>query len=143
MKNYEKPLALANNELAEGVFMASGTVAGAGQDCYEVTAYIHQTPETGRGDFRIQVNAKHAADDNHHSGRQTLVLYFNQTVTYKGSNGSLAGGDNTTTISINYAYHNNAYDDIGLGDVIVESNAGLSVTGAQLICNHNCGQHTW
>lgn len=141
MKNYEKPVALANSELAEGVFMASG--AGAGDDCYTVTARIHQTPEKGRGDFRIQVNAVHAAGDGHHSGAQTLVLSFNQPVTYKGSNGALAGGDGTASIRINYAYHNNGNDNIGLGDVIVEANAGLSVTGAEVICNHNCGQHTW
>lgn len=136
MLNYEKPVILANEDVAEGVYAASG-----GNDCYSVTAYIHQTPETGRGDFRIQVNAVHAAGDNHHSGKQTLVLYFNESVTYKGSNGTLAGGDGTSSISIDYAYHNNAYDNIGLGDVIVEADAGLSVTAAQLICNHDCGQH--
>lgn len=137
MMNYEKPVVLANEEIAEGVYAASG----AGADCYTVSAYIHQTPETGRGDFRIQVDAQHAAGDGHHSGEQVLVLYFNQAVTYKGSNGALSGGDGTASISITYNYHNNAYDNIGLGDVIVESDAGLSVTGAQLICNHNCGQH--
>lgn len=141
MLNYEKPVILANEDVAEGVYAASG--AGAGADCYSVTAYIHQTPETGRGDFRIQVNAVHAAGDNHHSGKQTLVLYFNEPVTYKGSNGALAGGDGSSSISIDYAYHNNAYDNIGLGDVIVEADEGLAVTGAQLICNHDCGQHTW
>lgn len=140
MTNYEKPIVLSNEDLAEGVYAASG-VPGSGADCYTVTAYIHQTPETGRGDFRIQVNAVHAALDDHHSGKQVLVLYFNQAVTYKGSNGTLDGGDGTASISIAYAYHNNAYDNVGLGDVIVESDAGLSVTGAQLICNHDCGQH--
>lgn len=139
MKNYEKPIVLVNEELAEGVYAASG--AAAGDDCYSVTAYIHQTPETGRGDFRIQVDAVHAAGDGHHSGKQTLVLSFNQTVTYVGSNGSLSGGDNTASIRIDYTYHNNGNDNIGLGDVIVTSDAGLAVTGAMLICNHDCGQH--
>ncbi|MCM1542357.1 MAG: hypothetical protein NC121_14000 [Blautia sp.] len=136
---YEKPVVLVNEELAEGVYAASG----AGEDCYSVTAYIHQSPEEGRGDFRIQVDGVHAADDGHHSGKQTLVLYFNQAVTYQWSNGSLAGGDGTSSISIDYSYHNNGTDNIGLGDVIVQSEAGLSISGAQLICNHDCGQHTW
>lgn len=139
MKTYERPIVLVNEELAEGVYAASG--GDADEDCYTVTAYIHQTPETGRGDFRIQVNGVHQAGDGHHSGQQILVLYFNQAVTYKDSNGSLAGGDGTSTISIDYSYHNNGYDNIGLGDVIVESDAGLAVTGAELICNHDCGQH--
>lgn len=139
MLNYEKPIVLANEEISEGVYAASG--AGGGGDCYTVAAHIHQTPETGRGDFRIQVDAVHAAWDGHHSGAQVLTLYFNQAVTYKGSNGSLAGGDGTSSINISYAYHNNANDNIGLGDVIVESDAGLAVTGATLSCNYDCGQH--
>lgn len=138
MTNYERPIVLANEDIAEGVYAASGTDGG---DCYTVSAYIHQVPETGRGDFRIQVNGVHAAGDGHHSGAQVLTLYFNQAVTYKGSNGGLAGGDGTSSISISYGYHNNANDNIGLGDVIVESDAGLSVTGAVLSCNYNCGQH--
>lgn len=134
MMNYEKPIVLANEDVAEGVYAASG-------DCYTVTAYIHQSPETGRGDFRIQVNGVHAAVDGHHSGAQVLTLYFNQAVTYKGSNGTLTGGDGTSSISISYTYHNNGNDNIGLGDVIVESDAGLSVSGAVLSCNYDCGQH--
>lgn len=139
---YEKPIVFVNEELAEGVYAASGTAGGGGgDDCYTVTAYIHQTPETGREDYRIQVDAVHAAGDGHHSGQQTLILYFNQAVTYVSSNGSLSGGDNTSSISIDYSYHNNGNDNIGLGDVVVKSSAGLAVTGAQLICNHDCGQH--
>ena len=141
MKKYEKPAVMLTDGIAEGVYMASGDGAGSGSDCYTVTARIHQKPETGRGDFRIQVDGKHAADDNHHSGEQVLVLYFNQAVTYSSSNGSLKSGDGTDTIEITYNYHNNAYDNIGLGDVVVQSEAGLTVTGAQLICNHDCGQH--
>lgn len=134
MKDYVKPAVLANEDISEGIYTASG-------DCYTVTTRIHQKPETGRGDYRIQVNATHAAGDDHHSGEQTLILSFNQSVKYVGSNGSLAGGDGTARISINYSYHNNAYDNIGLGDVIVKANAGLAVTGAVLTCNHDCGQH--
>ena len=141
MKTYVKPVVLAAEELAEGVYTASGSTAAGGADCYEVSAYIHQTPETGRKDYRIQVNAKHAATDNHHSGVQTLHLSFNQPVTYVSSNGTLAGGDGTNTIDIKYTYHNNAYDNIGLGDVVVESASGLSISGAVLDCNYDCGQH--
>ena len=54
MMNYSRPVISIDSGLAEGVYMASG--------CYEASAYIHQTPETGRGDYRIQVNGKHNAD---------------------------------------------------------------------------------
>ena len=141
MKKYEKPTVMLTDGIAEGVYMASGD-GGNGGDCYTVTAYVHQQPETGRGDYRIQVNAVHAAADSHHSGEQILTLTFNQDVEYVGSNGTYVSGSGTNTIDIKYNYHNNGNDNIGLGDVIVKSNAGLTMTpGAKLSCNYDCGQH--
>lgn len=142
MKKYEKPLLIANEGFAEGVYAASGDAGSQiDGDCYTTTARIHQKPETGRGDFRIQVDGKHAATDGHHSGEQHLFLSFNQTVTYSSSNGELVSGDNTSCLEIKYGYHNNASDNIGLGDVVVVSEQGLSITSAVLTCNYNCGQH--
>ena len=43
--------------------------------------------------------------------------------------------------SISYGYHNNAQDNVGLGDVVVQADSGLAITGAQLSCNYDCGQH--
>lgn len=140
MTDYEKPLVLSNEDVAEGVYAASGVSAGGG-DCYTVEVYFHQGMEEGRQDYRMQVNGVHAAADDHHSGQQTLILSFNQPVEYVSSNGTLAGGDNTTSISINYNYHNNGNDNIGLGDVVVKSEPGLACSGAILTCNHDCGQH--
>lgn len=135
-KLYESPVVTLNEELAEGVYMASG------DDCYTVKARIHQKPETGRGDYRIQVDGKHAATDNHHAGSQTLVMSFNLPVEYVGSNGKLKSGDGSTKIKVDYSYHNNAHDNIGLGDLIVKADAGLAITHVKLIDNgHDCGQH--
>lgn len=132
-ENYERPVVLANEELAEGVYAASGA------DCYTVTAYIHQTPETGRGDYRIQVDAVHSAD--HHGTAQTLVITFNQAVTYKSSSGTLSSGDGTSTLYVDYMYHSEYYDNIGLGDLVVEADQGLAVTNVYLTCNKTCAQH--
>lgn len=129
---YKKPTIVVNEELAEGIYAASG-------DCYSVTTNIHQKPETGRGDYRIQVNGMHAAADAHHSGEQVLTLTFNQSVEYVGSNGNGSGMGNVVTIT--YNYHNNGNDNIGLGDVIVKSDVGLAIVSAVLSCNHDCGQH--
>lgn len=136
---YEKPIAIENDELAEGVYAASGSVVG--NDCYTVSAYIHQSPEIGRGDYRIQVNGVHAASNGHHSGEQILTLNFNQPVDYSWSNGTLVGGNGTSTINIKYNYHNNGNDNIGLGDIVVTADDGLAITGAVLSCNYDCGQH--
>ena len=130
---YVKPIVIQNEELAEGVYAASG--------CYTVSGVIHQRPEVGRGDYRIQINGVHAASDGHHSGEQVLTITFNYPVAYKSSNGTLAGGDGTNVISIKYNYHNNGQDNVGLGDVVVEADAGLAVILCSLSCNHDCGQH--
>ena len=136
-KSYVSPIVTKNEELVEGVYMASGD-----QDCYTATARIHQKPETGRGDYRIQCDAKHAATDGHHAGKQVLVLSFNKEVEYVGSNGKLESGDGTNKIKIRYSYHNNAHDNIGLGDVIVRAEAGLAVTHVKMIDDgYDCGQH--
>lgn len=138
MKNYEKPMAIVTEGVSEGVYMASGA---NGDDCYTVRTNIHQVPQQGRGDYRIQVNAAHAATDSHHSGEQILTLTFNQPVTYSGSNGQLVSGNGSQTLNIRFNYHNNGTDNIGMGDVIVVSDPGLSILGAVVSCNHNCGQH--
>jgi len=135
MYNYSKPIVIENEELAEGVYAASGS------DCYTVRFNVHQHPEIGRGDYRIQVDGAHNATDGHHSGEQVLTINFNMPVVYKSSNGMLVGGDGTNCIQIRYNYHNNQVDNIGLGDVIVTADAGLAVVGGQLSCNHDCGQH--
>lgn len=127
MKNYVKPIALLNEEIMEGVYAASGS------GCYSVRTNIHQKPETGRGDYRIQVNATHKAD--HTCSEQILTLMFNQEVTYVSSNGSLAGAGTSNVIKIKYSYWNNPTDDIGLGDVVVTSEPGLVVTGAMMTDN--------
>lgn len=124
MSKYERPVVEIDAGLAESVYAASG--AG----CYTVSANIHQTPEVGRADYRIQVNAQHHAD--HSNNAQTLTISFNQDVTYVSSQGTLVSGQTGRTLVISYTYHNNENDSIGLGDVIVTSDAGLAITGASM-----------
>jgi len=125
MRNYIKPVAINNEELAEGVYAASGTPG-----CYTVTSNIHQGPQTGRGDFRIQINGVHKAD--HTKETQWLHITFNMPVVYKSSNGTLESGDGTNTLCIKYTYHQNPIDNIGLGDLIVESGVGLAVISLRI-----------
>lgn len=124
MANYSKPMVTVDQGLAEGVYASSG--------CYDVNAYIHQRPENGRDDYRIQVKGKHAAKDGHTTNEQTLTLSFNQVVTYSSSQGTLVGAASGTTITIKYSYWNNANDNIGLGDIVVTSGEGLQITGWSL-----------
>lgn len=124
MSNYSKPMISIDNGMAEGVYAASG--AG----CYTADAYIHQKPETGRGDYRIQVNGKHNAD--HTKESQVLTISFNQNVTYVSGGAGLISGDGTTTLKVKLSYHQNPTDNIGFGDLIVTADTGLAITGVSI-----------
>lgn len=125
MMNYSKPVISVDSGLAEGVYMASG--------CYSTTAEIKQIPETGRGDYRIQVNGKHHAD--HTNKAQVLKISFNQAVTYVSCNGqgaSYVSGNGTNTLIINLGYTQNQNDNIGFGDLFVTADTGLAITGVSI-----------
>lgn len=122
MKKYEKPIILINEDLAEGIYAASG--------CYAVTAYITQIPQTGRGDYRIQLNAFHDAD--HTNNSQILTITFNQNVKYVSSNGTLGFGDDTSTLTINFEYFQNEYDKVGLGELVVTADECLEIVSVRL-----------
>ena len=119
---YNKPMIFGTNDLAEGVYAASG--------CYTAKAYIHQTPEIGRGDYRIQVNGEHKAD--HTKQTQWLHITFNMPVKYSSSNGTLESGDNTNTLVIRYNYQQNPTDNIGLGDLVVIADQGLAISAVSI-----------
>lgn len=131
-KKYEKPIIEVTEDFFEGVYAASG--------CYFVTATITQIPENGRGDYRIQVNGAHNASDSHHSSEQILTIVFNNPVIYKSSNGEDAGS-NLNVVHIRFGYHSNGVEGVGLGDVIVEADPGLSIISTNLSCNKDCGIH--
>ncbi len=124
MEKYSKPMVIVDQGLAEGVYAASGT------GCYTVTAKIHQTPQTGRGDYRIQLNGKHDAD--HTREAQVLTISFNQNVTYVSGGAGVIDGNGTPTLRVKLGYHQNPSDNIGLGDLVVTSDAGLAITGVSI-----------
>lgn len=128
-KKYERPMALVNCDLSEGVYLASGA---SGNGCYNATAYIHQYPVNGDKTYRIQVDGKH--NTTHTSNKQELVLSFNKPVEYISSSGALLSGNNTTELHIGYTYWNNPTDNIGLGDVCVKADDGLAITGCVILC---------
>lgn len=122
MKTYSKPIVTIDTGLAEGVYAASG--------CYDASAYIHQTPQTGRGDYRIQVNGQHHSD--HTKEAQTLTISFNQNVTYVSGGAGLISGNGTLILTIKLSYHQNPNDNIGFGDLVVTSDPGLAITGVSI-----------
>jgi hypothetical protein len=140
MKNYEKPIAFADENYAEGIFMASGE----GSDCYTVSATRTQTPRTGFERYVFQVNAQHHADPTHTTNEQELVITFNYPVTYYSSGGTYLAGNGTNTLHIKYSNFHNASDNFGVGDVSVTSDepANLAVTSIYLLCGGNGTLHS-
>ena len=122
MKDYIKPVIVVNEDIAEGVYAASG--------CYTINAYITQRPVLGRGDYRIQLNAIHNA--NHTNNSQTLTISFNQSVNYVSSNGILKYGDDTNTLVVDFSYWQNEYDNVGLGELVVTSDNNLEIINVRL-----------
>ena len=129
MAKYEKPMVIANDELAEGVFAASG--------CYTVTWNKHQVNQEGRTTLRFQINAAH--DASHTCTEQYLTLNFTMPVTYSGSDGTLtypASSDiETTTIKIKFVKWNNGHDKNGYGDVTVIGDSAADISSASMTDN--------
>ena len=74
MKNYQKPVLIADDVLSESVYMASGDA-----DCWTIAVSKDQADAGGYATFRIQAN--HATNLQHISKATTIVLQFNQPVT--------------------------------------------------------------
>ena len=140
MKNYEKPVVLANEELAEGVYAGSG-------DCYTYTGSISQVPDLGRDYYVVHIDGRHEASDKHHSTGRSLQIVFNQPVTYMSSMGEKVEGSGTSVLTLTFgvgngSYHHNASDNAGLSDLKLYSEPGLElISVTSTYCNHTCGQH--
>ena len=139
---YTKPIVLNNEELAEGVYAASGN------GCYNISAKVVQKPATGMLNFVVQFDAAHDAKDHHSTGQQ-LHITFNKQVKFiecYGNGAKYVSGSGTQTLVIDYTYHSNGTDNIGLGDlkVMTEDGSwdGLEVTDVYLDCNFECSQHS-
>lgn len=137
---YEKPRVLKNDDLSEGVYMASGTdnSSDTGSACYTACGTKTQSPQTGRGTYVFQLDGKHnsTTTDSHTNNAQTVTVSFNQKVTYGSSSGTLVSGNGTSKLVISYAYWQNATDNIGLGNLSVESESGLLLTGITISDGH-------
>lgn len=145
MKKYEKPIVMINDELAEGVYAGSG-------DCYTVEAKIEQGPDRAayHSNYVVKIDGKHSAADNHHSSARKIRIEFNLPVTYISSNAASCEGNGTNTLTLLYvqtgdAYHNNANETIGLGDLNIDAAHGLEVKSTKCVyCSETCDDgHTW
>lgn len=93
MKNYEKPIVVANDELAEGVYAASG----AGEaDCWTISAKSVQDWNGSHHVFEVTID--HSDLVQHISTESTSVLTFNHDLTDAYSEFSTSFSGNTVTV---------------------------------------------
>lgn len=96
MKNYVKPTVVPENELWEGVYMASG-----GSNCLNITADIEYTPDMqySGGRYSIRLTGHHTGD--HFSYRQRATITFNKTVEfYEQQGGGVCVGRSTGNVLV-------------------------------------------
>lgn len=136
MKNYEKPVVLANNEMSEGVYAASG-------DCYTCEASVNQAPELGQDCYVVRVKLVHNATDGHHSNTRRVTINFDQVVTYvKATSCSLYAGDNSTSLTVQTVHHNNASETIELTDLYIKSSIAPSINSVNCVyCGRDCNDN--
>ena len=104
---------------------------GSPSRCYTVNARINQSPEQGRDDYRIQVEARHNGD--HSSDQQYLTIVFNQAVNFVSCSNGTAQNGSGTSITVRLGYHQNKNDNIAMGDFIVKGpKQGLQIVNAYI-----------
>ena len=107
--NYEKPVAILLDDLAEGVYAASGASGG---DCWSASATSVQSWNGWSHEFEVKVS--HNTAVQHISKQFTVVLTFSDIV------GEAYASDNVTctykgkTVTLTRTAHANAY---GNGDL--------------------------
>lgn len=125
MKDYVKPVVLVNEELAEGVYAASG--AG---DCWSIGVTSDQEWNGKGHTFRIQIN--HSDKVEHISTQSTAVLTFNYPVEVKECEFPAVANGNTVTIT--RTQHANAYQSGDQANYLLVVSTGDEATTRALAC---------
>lgn len=98
MSNYDKPMILANEELAEGVYAASGTNPGTGgsewrANGYKIGEYRQNDYSPNPGHYYVNVDLTPGSSDS-----CTVTLTFNGAV-----NSAVIGGNSAMSWSLSYS----------------------------------------
>lgn len=110
MKNYERPIVMINEDLAEGVYAASGLPTGpkGTSDCWDFEIYSVQEWNGSHNVFEIKL--RHHTDLEHISDATTVSVTFGSPLkdAYAEFGSSF---DGVSTITINRELLADAYND--------------------------------
>ncbi|MCM1056189.1 MAG: hypothetical protein NC517_01060 [Firmicutes bacterium] len=133
MMNYEKPIVLANEDVAEGVYAASGAAEETSSDCWKVDVTMDQQDAGGYSTYRVK--AKHSDGVTHISSKTVVTVVFNGSVSAAEFEGSAEVSGNTVTLT--RESHANAYYSGDNYDSLLKIwPKGLAVTSSGIVCTH-------
>ena len=136
MKNYVKPIVLENEELAEGIYAASGDVVD-GADCWTVEAVSVQ--EWSGSHHVFEIHCVHNKTAEHISSATTVTLTFSTPLTDAYSEFPCSFSGNTVTVTRSLLGDAYKSGDRMTYKVWVKANdeattKGISCTGASISC---------
>ena len=139
MKNYESPVVLKNEELAEGVFTASGADGASSTDCWTVGSTSVQDWNGSHHVFQIE--AKHSTDVVHITTQVVYTIKFSAPLENAYSEFDCTFSGNTAVVTRDR--HANGYNS---GDNVTfkvwaqgadeATTKALSITGISYVCRH-------
>lgn len=95
MKTYEKPIAVVNDELSEGVYAASGGASSA--DCWTIDV---KSVQDWDGYYNVfEVSCKHTKAVKHISASTTVTLTFSNTLAGARSEFPCSFSGNSVTVT--------------------------------------------
>lgn len=129
MSTYEKPMVMVNEELAEGVYAASGRSA----NCWSISAST--TGNIVGSGREVHISGTHT-NPGHHNAAPIVSVSFNQTISgvTSTSGWSCSAGGTTVTVSHNIGTSNGSENWGGNIVVTCTDPATLSVTGVTWDC---------
>lgn len=132
---YEKPIVLVNEELAEGVYAASGAASTeTSSECWTVSVTRDQEDAGGYSTYRVA--ATHSNSVTHISSKTVVTVEFNGAVTsaeYEGFDVSVSG----STVTLTRESHANAYySGDNFNSLLKVWPKGLAVTSSGIVCTH-------
>lgn len=134
MKNYEKPVVLANNEMSEGVYAASGDVSA----CWVVDSYVKTTNiNEGEKKCEFQIDAHHVNPEQH-LANSVATITFNYPVTSVSSNSGMETVIEISGTVVKLARNfgtSNSTENWGFAIVAVSENyAALNIENVYITC---------
>lgn len=143
-KVYEKPMAMATEEYAEGVYMASGSTVG--KDCWDIQPKSVQSWNGWAHVFEIKIT--HSKSVEHISNATTAVLTFNHAITSASAEGNCSASVSGNKVTVVRTLHANGYKS---GDVATykvfavasdeATTKALAITGATITCSKAANVH--